>query len=149
MILVEHELVTGGFLTQYMTVGDRHQMLHAIRAHLVKVGSPSGSLYLEIGDESSGVIAVSNTITIASMGGTPHFHGYVRFLIDLGLKSGTTYGITLKSTGGYTFSDSDHIGWCTDWDLRKYDRDYTPDGDNFAALDMEIWTRSLVEKGVS
>ena len=147
MELIVHEM-TGDTLSQKITVGSSNKFLYAVRPHILKYGNPSGSLYFLIADSAGKAIFSSDLITISSISASDYFHGYVRFLVSLGLRASTTYTFQLIGSG-YTFSESAYIGWCNDYDLRKYDTDYSSapspaDG----ALDMEIWTRELVEKGV-
>lgn len=139
MILVVHELVT--VLKQEINLLDKDLLVHAIRPHIYRHNSPTGSLHLEIWDENEKTIAQSSSVAIASIGTAAYFHGYVEFPFVEPLKAGSTYWVALKATGGYSFSESAYIGWCNDYDLRKVDADYTPNEGVSAALDMEFWVK--------
>jgi hypothetical protein len=63
----------------------------------------------------------------------------VRFDISTPLKAGTTYRINIVAFGGYSFSESAYLAVCNDFDLRKYEPDYSPSTGFSSALDIEIW----------
>ena len=142
MILQVHELVTT--LSQKLTVGSEEVRISAIRPHLLRWLSPAGSLYLEVRDASNALVATSETIAISSLPAGNYLHGYIRFLVDCILAANSTYSVVLNSSG-YTFSESAWIGWCTDFDLRKYDIALTEEEDGF--LDVEMWETNLITKG--
>jgi hypothetical protein len=120
--------------------------IYAIRPHIYKHGSPAGSLVLDVLDANGKLIKSSSAVTISSISTANYFHGYVKFDISLPVTSGKTYQIKLRGTG-YTFSASAYIGWCNDFDLRKYTADYSPNTGIDAALDMEIWSGRRPQKG--
>lgn len=138
MKLLVQEVVTE--LKQLMTVGDEHIDVTNIRPHIYKHLAPAGSLSIEIRDTNNRVIATSNSVTITDISGSNYFHGYVKFDINAHLKSGESYYIALKSSG-YTFSEAAWVGWCTDYDLRKYDADYSQATGFCSAMDLEIWEK--------
>lgn len=118
----------------------------AIRPHLYRHGNPAGSLKLQILDSNEKLITESETVDISDIGTLTYFHGYVRFNVNVALKSGSLYWVRLVGNG-YTFNESAYVGWCNDYDLQKVDRTYTPNGDWQAALDLEIWTRTRKIRG--
>lgn len=146
MNLIVHELVTT--LTQRMTVGDNDVRLGAIRPHILKYGTPAGSLYMEVKNTSGTSLQTSETVTIASITAATntYFHGYIKFLTYITLLKNTSYDFILTPTG-YTFAESAYIGWCNDFDLQKYDRDYTPADSFDCPLDMELWEYKLITRG--
>lgn len=146
MKILVHEL--RDTLRQKITVGTKALMLHAIRPHIYKHGSPAGSLYLQIQDADGKKIADSAAVTLASISSVNYFHGYVRFLISVPLMAGTSYHVALKSTG-YTYGGSAFVGWCNDYDLRKVDATYTnvSTRGRSAPLDMEFWTYTQLLRG--
>lgn len=139
MKLIVSELETGN-LYQNMSPTS-NQNIEAIRPHLYIQGNPAGSLKIQIQDNNGELIAESDYITIASITSAANFHGYVRFYINASLISGTTYRIKLASTG-YTNVPGTFVGWCNDYDLKKYEYAYSPNTEVSKPLDMEIWTRS-------
>lgn len=133
MNLYVHDLVT--VLSQEITTPDRHTHLEAIRPHIYKHLAPSGSFKIQVLDANSNLVAESSTLTAADISASNYFHGYVKFPVKCTLSANTNYFIQLAATG-YTFSGSAFIGWCNDYDLRKYDS--VLDGVS-SPLDMEIW----------
>ena len=136
-------------LVQTITApSDRDLTVTAIRPHLYKHNAPSGNLKLQILDSTATtVIAESEEILITDISAANYFHGYVRFYIDARLAKGTDYVCRLLSTGGYSFSESDYIGLCLDYDLAKYAKSYTPGNNYETAYDLEIWEKKDVRKG--
>ena len=115
--------------------------LVAVRPHIYKHLSPTGTLKVQILDENGYLIDESESITISTISSANYFHGYVRFYIDTSLQSGRTYQMRLKADGGYTFSESAYVGICNDFDLRKVTAGYSPSDGYRAALDFELWER--------
>jgi len=151
MDLLVAELDT--FLYQEITIGDHDIFTYAMRPHLYIHNAPSGSLTMQIRDANKRLIEASETITIATMrtafSNVAYIHSDFRFLIDAPLKKNTNYFIYLVPSGGYSFSESNYIGWCNDFDLRKVTADYaSPVGYNSPLL-LEIWDRKNVSKGNS
>ncbi len=137
MYLVVSELTTT--IYQEILVGSRDIQLVAIRPHLMKFKTATGSLNLSIYDVNGNKISSSESIAISAISAANYWHGYQRFYISTQLKSATKYRIQLESTGGYSFSESAYIGWCGDYDLRKVPALYSPNGGTAGALDMEFW----------
>lgn len=120
----------------------------AIRPHIYIQNSPAGSLRVDIYDSTNTTLLKSSeTITVASIKSQAlitddYFHGYIRFLIDWGLVKDTQYTIRLEGVSGYTFSTTDHIAWCKDFDLRKYSASYTPNVGFNSSFDLELWEQN-------
>lgn len=151
MNLIVHELGAYGLatLTQRLTTpADRDVRVGALRPHLLKFLAPAGSLYMEIRKTDTTLISTSSVVTIAAITADTgnYFHGYVAFPIYCTLARDTSYDFILASTG-YTFAEAAWIGWCNDFDLQKYDRDYTPANFEDCPLDIEVWEHKLITKG--
>lgn len=154
MTLVVHELKANsgaGALNQKLTVAAHPlvQEVYYARPHILKYGSPAGSLYMELCADSAGsvgaVLATSDTVAISSISTSAHFHGYVRFTLNVELAASTPYWLGLRQTG-YTFDEAAYIGWCNDYDLGKYGLDYTA-VPTTRPLDVEVYTRRVPRKG--
>lgn len=140
MKLVVHELTADG-LTQTVKP-DKNVIVEAIRPHIYRHNWPTGNLVLQILDMSDAVVAESLPISVDDIGSESFFHGWVRFDIKAGLKKNTEYKIKLTATG-YSFAESDFIGWCNDYDFKKYERGYDPASSLNAPLDVEVWERKV------
>lgn len=148
MNLLVHELVTS--LSQRQTTPtDKDVFIEALRPHLVKYGSPAGSLYMEVRTTGGTLVATSETVTIAAITAASgaYFHGNVRFYTYCSLPKNTSYDFYLKSTG-YTYAESAWIGWCNDFDLKKYEYGYTPVNYEDCPLNFEDWGRRIITKGI-
>lgn len=135
-----------GACFQPVTTGSSVIHVTAIRPHIYKHLAPAGSFYIQIQDANGKKIANSNSLTAANISASNYFHGYVRFDVSASLFPETQYRIALKSSG-YSYSDSAYIGWCTDFDLRKYTLTGFQTGEGWA-LDMEIWQLKTIGKAV-
>jgi len=144
--LILNELIDDD-LKQEIKVKDQNVDVIAIRPHIYRHNFATGSLAIQVQDTIGDIIATSNTIAISSIATLDFFHGYIRFDIEASLKADTIYNISLRSSGGYTFAESAYIGWCNDFDLEKYDKNYIPLNEFAAALDMEIWERTVIQRG--
>lgn len=145
MRLLAHELHTK--LTQRITTGPKPIQVTALRPHLLRYLAPTGSLQMQIEDDTGSILQVSETIAIASLPAGNYFHGYVRFLINCALRANTTYRVSLLALSGYSFSESAWVGWCNDYDLRKVQANYSPNIGWSAALDLELWeTRNAIRR---
>lgn len=116
----------------------------SIRPSLYRHGSPAGSCLISVLDENENVVSQSAPLLMTDIDqevatGDPEAHGYVQFEMDVNFVANRVYTIRLSSTGGYTFSEDDYIGWATDWEHKKYARDYSPAGMLDAPLDVEFW----------
>lgn len=135
MTLIVHELRDS--LIEQEIVPHKNTLVEAIRPHVYRKNSPSGSITLTI-EDSLGNVLGSDTVAIADIGNEAYFHGYVRFEIIAGLKKGQAYKIKISGADGYSFDESAFVGWCDGFDLGKYE----PTGDfSTAPLDQEIWER--------
>lgn len=139
MQLVVHELVSS--LYQEMTT-TKAVMIAAIRPKLYIHGSPAGSIVIHIRGPLGNLIAESDFVSIASLKTAAYAHKYYRFDVSAFLQAGKTFRVYLASTG-YTFNESAYVGWCNDFDLRKYDPAYEVATPFNSPLDLEVWTRSL------
>lgn len=137
MKLVVHELQSS--LTQKV-VPTRDVFVAAIRPHIYRHNFASGSLKVQVTDDSDVLIIESDELQIEDIGTEDYFHGYVSFLVNVGLQKDVTYKIKLVGTG-YTFSESDYIGWCNGFDLGKYEATYDPVALVRYPFDYEIWER--------
>lgn len=145
MKLVVAELVTE-LSQQIKSVGGVRNVRH-IRPHLFRKGAPAGGLKLEVRDANGGLIATSNTVLNSAIGSLTYAHGYVKFDVTVQLASEQIYEVALVPTGGYSFAESDWIGWCNGYDLGKYP-EITPTSGSFnKPLDLEIWEFKQVVKG--
>jgi hypothetical protein len=140
MRLVVQEVKADGVIQEFTPT--QNTLVYAVRPHIYRHLNPSGSLQLQILDTDDNVLVESEEIEISSIGSADYYHGYVRFLIDIGLKKDVTYRFKLIGTDGYSYSDSAFIGWCNGYDLGKYPEQYTPSADAYSALDCEIWKRT-------
>jgi hypothetical protein len=135
-----HELEASG-LVQAL-VPEKNLMLEAVRPHLYRHNWPTGSLKVQVLDSDDNVLAESASVDIEDIGSQNFFHGYVRFLVNVGLVKDETYKFKIVGEDGYSFDESAYIGVCTDYDLRKYEPQETPAGGIYAPLDLELWVRS-------
>lgn len=123
-------------------------IVSAIRPHIYIEDTPPGSLRVDIYNAANDTLLKSSEeITIASIKSQAgitetYFHGYIRFNIDWGMSEGTEYTIRLEGVSGYTFAASDFIGWCKDFDLRKYTASYQSNNGYSSAFDLEVWKQS-------
>lgn len=150
MNLILEELgLLGSTLQQKITVGERPVIVKHIRPHIYKHGTPAGSLKVQILDGSLTVIAESALVTVASITAisNTYYHGYIQFDVDCGMQANQSYWIRLASTG-YTYAANNFIGWCKDFDLKKYDWSYSPNAGGQSSFDVEIWENKNVVKGI-
>ncbi len=141
MQLATKQLATSGLLFQPITP-TKDINLHAIRPHLYKALAPGGTLKVSVRDGNNKIIKESETITISTISTANYFHGYVRFLISMPLKSGTEYRISLAAAGGYTYAESDHVAWViAHFDLAKVSSTYNPTAVFDSPLDLELWEK--------
>lgn len=140
MKLVVHELTASGIIQELTP--DKNLILAAVRPHIYRHNWPTGSLKVQVLNASDDVIAESEEISISNIGSQNFFHGYVRFLVSVGLQKDETYKFKLVGTNGYAFSESAYCGACNDFDLRKYSPNYSPAEGLRAPIDLEVWTLS-------
>ena len=149
MKLIVDELGLGATneLFQEITVGDHSRHVTNIRPHLYRHNSPAGSLRIDVRDLNGEIAKSSDTLLISAIDpGNDFFHGEIRFDIDFSFRVGETYRIYLVGLT-YTFVEGAYIGWCRDFDLRKYPLGYTPDGPFNTSLLMELWDNRFSREG--
>jgi hypothetical protein len=140
--LIVHELKASA-LVQQMTP-TKNVSVVAVRPHLYRHNFATGSLKIQITDDSDAVIAESNELAIDDLGTMDYAHGYYRFDINAVLRSGVTYKFKLVGGDGYSFDESAYVGWCNGYDLGKYPMDVTPTDSLNYPLALEIWERKSV-----
>lgn len=140
MKLIVHELKASG-LTQNLTPTENVSVV-AIRPHIYRHNFPTGNLKVQVLNMSDTVLGESATVDISSIGSDSFFHGYVRFMVGVGLMKDTEYKIKLVSGGGYSFDESAYCGICSDYDLRKYDPSYSTHDGLHSPLDFEVWSQT-------
>lgn len=114
-----------------------------VRPHVFKKGNPAGSLRINIKDSNGFLIERSSVVTIASISTFNFAHGYLRFDLTTPLKKDFIYILELEGFSGYSFSETNHIGFCKDFDLRKVTADFSPNTGLNSALDLELWERVM------
>lgn len=141
MKLVVLELKASGI--SQAIVPDRTHILKYVRPHLYRHNFATGTVKMQLLDNSDSLLAESATVNIADLVGSNsynYFHGYVRFEINYGLIKDTTYKLKLVGGDGYTFNDAAYVGWCNGFALGKYAPTYVT-VDSTYPLDLEIWER--------
>ena len=113
--------------------------IEAIRLHVYKHDYPAGTLKVQITDLNDFVLAESNEVDISDITGD-YYHGQIKFDINFQTDKEAEYKIKLLSTG-YSFSESQYIGWCLDFDFNTYVQDYQKLSNLQSSFDYEIWTR--------
>lgn len=145
MKLWVHELSTE--LSQDFTAADDIDVAY-IRPHLLKYGSPTGTLKLEIRGANGDVIYSGATIDISTISAENYFHGFVRFAVNQSFRSGDTFKVVLVAGGGYSFSELAYIGWCNGFDLAVNEASYSNPNGKYAALNAEFWAYDEVKRGI-
>lgn len=97
----------------------KDQCIVHIRPRLFITGNPAGSLFLQVENQNDRIIATSNTVAISAISTAAHFHGHVRFDLNVVLQQLAVYRVRLLSSG-YSFAESSHVGWVSDFDDRVY-----------------------------
>jgi hypothetical protein len=136
-----------GALGQPLTTGSAVEQIYAVRPHLYRHGSPAGTCAIQIQTTSGTVLATSASMNISAIGSNTYWHGYQRFIISASLAANTTYRFVLI-TSGYAYSSSAYFGWVNGRDLGKYAPTYAAAGYDYP-LDLEVWTRQVIAKGVA
>lgn len=124
-----------------------NQLIEAVRPHLYVHNTPSGSFTVTLENSDSQVFATSNTIAISTVSATNFFHGYIKFDFDAAVHVDDNFFVAITMSGGYTFAEANYVGWCKDFDLRKYTPDFTPNVGFSSALDLEIWGKQFRTRG--
>lgn len=137
MTLIVSEL--RDLLFQVITPNENIQV-EAIRIHLYKHNSPTGTFTLQIRDTNNRIVAASSESFEASdFSSAAFFHGQVRFYLKAYVQKGRQYRVCLVPTG-YSFSESAYLGWCNSYDLLSYNTSYEYSNDLEAPLSLEIWS---------
>jgi hypothetical protein len=139
MKLIVHEIL--GSVSQEIITPNEVVQLEAVRPHLYKHNSPSGTVKVQVTDLNDELIAESDELTITDISAEDFFHGYITFYINAQLRPDTVYKFKTVCGGGYTFSDSAYLGVVNAFNGEKYESDYSPSEDFNAALDLELWKR--------
>ena len=132
-------------LNQEILVGDNNLNVEAIRPRLYKHNVPAGTLQVQVRDTNDKIISTSNSITITDISAVAFFHGFIRFDINAGLKAGTTYRLFLVPSG-YTFTESDYVGWVKDHEDTQIGVSYSPSSGFLSPLSAQIWARNRTER---
>jgi len=125
---------------------DKNMYVVALRPHLYIHGNPTGNVKVQIQDANGYMIAESATETIANLKTLGSYtldyvHGYFRFYVSTSLIDQVSYRLAVVCGGGYSFSESNYVGICLDWDDTKISLNYTPVNKFQHPLDFEIWER--------
>jgi len=94
---------------QKILVGSDDIHMAAVQIHILKYGSPSGSMRVNLLDSTKAKTLATSDVAISSVSGS-YFHGMVKFDLKYSLKKNTNYWIELSSTGGYSYSGSAYFG---------------------------------------
>lgn len=115
--------------------------VEAIRLHLYKHNNPAGSLQVLVKEKIGGaVVGTSELVDISVIPGD-FFHGQVLFPLSVQLEKNKLYKIVLQHIG-YSFSESDYVGWCVDFDFKTYPKGYDDHDSNVrSAFDYEFWVK--------
>lgn len=141
MTLIVHELGLDATPTFQELTPSKNTIVEAVRPHIIRYASPSGSLQVRIADSTGATIATSEVVSMASIGTGTYWHGHIKFDVDTYLRKDTTYRFYIEGVSGYSFSESAYIGVCKEFENKKYPASYTPSTDFDSALDLEIWER--------
>ncbi len=144
MRLIVYELLTSR--TQELTT-DGIKQVYAVRPHLYRKASPAGTIKVQIKTMADVLVAESDAVSIASLGSGTYWHGYRRFVVSASLAANTEYKFVVV-TSGYTFGESAYVAWVSGLDLGNYATGYVVTDDFHSPLDLEVWTRKQVTKGV-
>jgi hypothetical protein len=149
MRLVVHELKT----TVFQEIRTKHLALdvRAVRPHLLvfnKTGLGAGTLKLQIQDPNGKIVAESASVSISSLATLNYAHKFFQFSISAHLRPYTTYRLVLVPGGGYSFSESAYIAWCSDWENFRF-ATYPARGRYDAPLDLEVWVSKEVKRGAA
>jgi hypothetical protein len=146
VILLVHELIES--LVSDLRSPDSIVQINSIRPHLLRFGLPAGDVNLELRNAGGDVITVSDSMAITDIGTGTYWHGYIQFQLSAQIRPDTLYSIALVSSG-YSFSEGGYLGWVNGFDLGKYPGSYAGASGWSAPLDLEIWNRKQVLRGVA
>jgi hypothetical protein len=146
MKLIAAELKTT--LIQEVTTDRHRKQIVVVRPHLLRFGAPAGTVKVQILNGSGTLVAESGWRNITDIGSGTYWHGYARFDVSAHLAKDTLYKIAVVASG-YAFSETAYLAWCSGFDLGKYTAEYSESRGFLAPLDLEIWTRQQIKKGVA
>ena len=131
-------------LKQRITLS-RDANLVFIRPHILRSGTPSGNVKVQLFDQSGQLIRESAEVVISTIGTLSNAHGYVRFSTPFVLRKDLSYEIGIIGASGYTYSDTAHIGFIrANNDFRKV----TNDVPGSLEFDIELWERNTMTREV-
>lgn len=95
---------------QRILVGSSEIQMAGVMVHVIKYGSPSGTMRLELLDASENRALTQADVAISSIPSGNYWHGMIRFDLAYSLRRNTNYYIAMTSTGGYSYGASDYFG---------------------------------------
>jgi hypothetical protein len=137
MQLIVHELLST--LEQTVTC-HRDTVCKHIRPYLYKHLNASGSVKVQVLDANGQLCAESNSINIVDISASNYYHGFIRFDIDFMLKKNFNYIIRLVGTG-YSFTESNYIGWVANHENKVYSEDYVLSNGAGSSLTLQVWEK--------
>lgn len=148
MQLIVWEVGSGDTVAQQYTAF-KNQNLEFLVPHLMVRGTPGGSVYLQLQDSSGQKIADTASVSIATIAdGNEIFHGKYRFPITATVRTGVTYRVEMLTSGGYTYAETDFVGWCNSWERKNtFDAAYSPSWGVQAPLILDFWGSEYLKKG--
>ena len=121
--LLVDQLKAGVVFTQRIRVRRAVNLAH-IRPHIIKVGSPDGTLVCDV--RLGGHTVASSTVDLSDLSHLDTYaHGFIRFdfnNLPLSALGGLTEYELDFYISGHTNSDTNWLGICRDWDLTLYTR---------------------------
>lgn len=127
----------------------RNANLINVRPHILRFGNPVGNMKVQILNSSGFIIKESALVNMnkIGIGGTAtqdYAHGYITFATPFALQDATVYSIAVQTTG-YTYSDTNHIGWIrANQDFRKVTKNFT----RGLEFDLELWERKIMTREI-
>lgn len=101
---------------------EKRIILKGIRLHLIKIGTPTGSIRLTMYD--SDLTYTTKTIPLTDFAANgitaTYFHGMVYFQFDneIILTKAKKIKFKLEGISGYTYANTNHIGWIKEFENR-------------------------------
>lgn len=116
-----------------------------IRPHIFRRGVQAGTLKVQVYTEDGFLLKESPEVDINDIGLNIYAHGYVKFDVGMALSQGLKYRIGILAGGGYSFSDSLHVGVVqSNHDLRKVEKSYSGPSE----IDLELWERDFMTREI-
>lgn len=94
--------------SQLLTVGADDIRMVGCLVHIIKYGSPSGTMRLELLSASAATLTTADVLLSALP--TDYFHGMIKFDLTYPLQRNTNYYLNLNSAGGYAHGANDFFG---------------------------------------